>query len=142
MKTLVIGFGHPLRRDDGVGLWVAQKLEGLPGVQVVTTQALTPELIPKIATSDLVLFVDARVGAGPVRWERIRPGAHPPLSHSLSPRALLSWAERLFGDAPEGWLVTVPARDLSFGQGFSRPTLRAAQGLVGRLRSYLAGGGA
>ncbi|HAF69956.1 MAG: Bidirectional NAD-reducing hydrogenase, maturation protease [Acetothermia bacterium 64_32] len=140
MKTLVVGFGHPLRRDDGVGLWVARRLEGLPGVEVVTAQALVPELIPKIATSDLAIFVDARVGAGPVRWERLRPGPEPSLLHSFSPKGLLSWAQRLFGRVPEAWLVTVPARDLSFGEGFSRPTLRAAQGLVGRLMAYLGGG--
>jgi hypothetical protein len=88
-----------------------------------------------------VVFVDARVGAGPVRWERLRPGPRPALVHALSPVGLLAWAEYLFGDAPEAWLVTVPARDLSFGEGFSLRTLRAAEGLVGRLRTYLAGGG-
>ncbi|RLE31149.1 hypothetical protein DRJ54_01095, partial [Candidatus Acetothermia bacterium] len=64
MKALVVGFGHPLRRDDGVGLWVAQRLSDLPGVEVIAAQALAPELVPKIATADLVVFVDARMGAG------------------------------------------------------------------------------
>jgi hydrogenase maturation protease len=137
MKALVVGFGHPLRRDDGVGLWVAQRLSDLPGVEVVAAQALTPELVPKVATSDLVIFVDARVGAGPVRWERLRPGPRPALVHSLSPQGLLTWAEYLFGRSPEAWLVTLPARDLSFGEGFSLRTRRAAEGLVGRLRQYL-----
>lgn len=140
MKALVVGFGHPLRRDDGVGLWVAQRLSDLPGVEVIAAQALALELVPKIATADLVVFVDARMGAGPVRWERIRPGPRPALVHALSPQGLLAWAEYLFGDAPEAWLVTLPARDLSFGEGFSSWTRRAAEGLVGRLRAYLAGG--
>jgi len=141
MKTLVVGFGHPLRRDDGVGLWVAQRLEGMPGVEVATAQALTPELIPKIATSDLVIFVDARVGSGPVRWEPLRPGGRPALGHALSPQSLLAWAEYLFGSAPESWLVTLPARDLSFGEGLSPKTRLAAEGLLGRIRMYLAGRG-
>ena len=138
MKTLVVGFGHPLRRDDGVGLWVAQRLEGMPGVEVVAAQALTPELIPKVATSDLVIFVDARVGSGPVHWERIRPGVRPALIHALSPQGLLAWAEYLFGGVPESWLVTLPARDLSFGEGLSRKTRLAAEGLLSRIRTYLA----
>lgn len=137
MKPLVVGFGHPLRRDDGVGLWVAQRLEGMPGVEVIAAPALTPELIPKLASADLVIFVDARMGAGPVRWERVRPGARPALIHALSPQGLLAWAEYLFGDYPEAWLVTLPARDLSFGEGLSLRTRRAAEGLVGRLRAYL-----
>ncbi|HDN19774.1 hydrogenase maturation protease [Candidatus Bipolaricaulota bacterium] len=138
MKTLVVGFGHPLRRDDGVGLWVAQRLEGMPGVEVVAAQALTPELIPKIATSDLVIFVDARVGSGPVCWTRIRPGVRPALIHALSPQGLLAWTEYLFGRVPESWLVTLPARDLSFGEGLSRKTRLAAEGLLSRIRTYLA----
>jgi len=139
MKTLVVGFGHPLRRDDGVGLWVAQRLAGMSGVEVVAAQALTPELIPKVAEAGLVVFVDARIGAGPVRWERIRATSRPALIHALTPGGLLAWAEYLFGRAPEAWLVTLPARDLSFGEGFSLRTLRAAEGLVGRLRNYLGG---
>lgn len=142
MKALVVGFGHPLRRDDGVGLWVAQRLSDLPGVEVIAAQALTPELVPKVATADLVIFVDARAGAGPVRWERLRPGPRPSLVHALSPGGLLAWAEYLFGHAPEAWLVTLPARDFSFGEGLSLRTRRAAEGLVGRLRHYLGERGA
>lgn len=141
MKTLVVGFGHPLRRDDGVGLWVAGRLAGMPGVEVVAAQALTPELIPKVAEASLVIFVDARIGAGPVCWERLRPATRPALVHALSPGGLLAWAKHLFGRTPEAWLVTLPARDLSFGEGLSFRTMRAAQGLVGRLRHYLTQGG-
>lgn len=134
----MVGFGHPLRRDDGVGLWVAGRLEGTQGVDVVSGQVLTPELIPKVAEADLVLFVDARAGTGPVRWERLRASALPSLAHSLTPGALLAWAERLFSRMPEAWLVTVPARDFDIGEGLSPGTFRAASGLVERIRSYLA----
>lgn len=134
---LVIGLGHPLRRDDGVGLWVASRLQNTADLKVMGTQDLTPELIPQVAVADLVVFVDARVGSGPVRWERVRPGARPALTHAFTPRGLLSWAEHLFGRAPEAWLVTVPARDLSLGEGLSPRTRHAAEALVGRLRAYL-----
>ncbi|HAZ28094.1 TPA: hydrogenase maturation protease [Candidatus Acetothermia bacterium] len=134
---LVIGLGHPLRRDDGVGLWVASRLQNTDDLKVMGTQNLAPELIPQVAVADVVIFVDARVGAGPVRWERIRPGDRPALTHAFTPRGLLSWAEHLFGRAPEAWLVTVPARDLSLGEGLSPRTRRAAEALVGRLRAYL-----
>lgn len=136
---LVIGLGHPLRRDDSVGLWVAQRLEEKAGVKVLGASNLGPELIPEVIAAELVIFVDARVGAGPVCWEPLRPGPCPPLSHSLTPQGLLSWTERLFGGVPEAWLVTVPARDFSLGEGLSPRTRRAAEALVGRLRSYLEG---
>ncbi len=139
--TLVIGLGHPLRRDDGVGLWVASRLQNTDELKVMGIQDLVPELIPQVAVADLVIFVDARVGSGPVRWERIRPGDRPALTHAFTPRGLLAWAEHLFGRVPEAWLVTVPACDLSLGEGLSPRTRRAAEALVGRLRSYLRGRG-
>lgn len=116
-------------------------MEGTAGVEVVSGQVLTPELIPRIAEADLVLFVDARAGTGPVRWERLRSSAPPALAHSLTPSALLAWAERLFNRFPEAWLVTVPARDFGIGEGLSPGTFRAAAGLVERIRTYLAEGG-
>jgi len=134
---LVIGLGHPLRRDDGVGLWVASRLPSTEDVKVVGAQDLTPELIPQVAAADLVIFVDARLGAGPVRWEPIRSANPPALTHAFTPHGLVAWAERLFGRAPEAWLVTVPARDLSLGEGLSSRTRRVAEALVGRLRAYL-----
>lgn len=137
---LVIGLGHPLRRDDGVGLWIAQNLEEREGVKVLGAQVLSPELLPQVASADLVVFVDARKGAGPVRWEPLRPGPCPPLTHVLTPHGLLPWVERLFGKAPEAWLVTIPARDFSLGEGFSLRTRRAAEALLRRLRVYLGGG--
>ncbi len=137
MKVLLVGFGHPLRHDDGVGLWVAGRLEGTQGVEVVSGQVLTPELVPKVAEADLVLFVDARMGSGPVRWERLRVTTPPALAHALTPGGLLGWAERLFDRRPAAWLVTVPARDFSIGEGLSPGTFRAASGLVERIRSYL-----
>ncbi|MBC7092583.1 MAG: hydrogenase maturation protease [Candidatus Acetothermia bacterium] len=134
---LVIGLGHPLRRDDGVGLWVASRLQGVEGLKVLGTQELVPELIPQVAVADLVIFVDARIGSGPVRWEPVHPGHRPALTHTFTPPGLLAWAEHLFGRAPEAWLVTVPARDLAFGEGLSPRTRRAAEALLGRLRAYL-----
>ncbi|MGC9529571.1 MAG: hydrogenase maturation protease [Candidatus Bipolaricaulaceae bacterium] len=134
---LVVGFGHPLRRDDSVGLWVAERLAGTRGVKTVAAQELTPELIPEVAAAEVVIFVDARPGSGPVRWQRTRARSRPALTHALTPEGLLSWSEFLFDRAPEAWLVTLPARDFSFGEGLSRHTRWAAEGLVGRIRRYL-----
>ncbi len=137
---LVIGLGHPLRRDDAVGLWVASRLPSAAGLKVIGAQELTPELIPQVAVADLVIFVDSRVGAGPVRWERVRPGPRPALTHAFTPQGLLAWAEHLFGQAPEAWLVTIPAKDLSLGEGLSPRTRRLAEDLVRRLALYLGRG--
>jgi hydrogenase maturation protease len=131
-----------MRRDDAVGLWVAKRLWGMEmeGVEVVAVQTLVPELIPKVAEADLVIFVDARAGAGPVRWERVHPNNKlSALDHAFTPEGLLAWADELFGHAPEAWLVMVPAQDLSLGEGLSPRTYSAAARLVSRLQRYLSG---
>ena len=45
MKTLILGYGNTLRKDDGLGVYAAQTLDSLdiPGdVEVYTCQQLSP----------------------------------------------------------------------------------------------------
>jgi hydrogenase maturation protease len=76
VSTLVIGYGNPLRRDDGFGYQVARRLaELLPAdrADVIACHQLTPELAEPISRSELVIFVDARQGAEPGRvdWQEL-----------------------------------------------------------------------
>src|SRR5437879_921160 len=59
--TLVVGYGNSLRRDDAVGLHVADAVWqlGLPGVRVISVQQLTPELAVALAEAPRAIFVDA-----------------------------------------------------------------------------------
>ncbi len=63
---LVIGIGNPLRGDDGVGWWLAERAEQLPPgtptkgpLLVQTVQQLTPELAAELTDVRRVLFIDA-----------------------------------------------------------------------------------
>jgi Ni,Fe-hydrogenase maturation factor len=57
---LVIGIGNPLRGDDGVGWWLAERAETLkPTPRVLRVQQLTPELAAELAAARRVLFIDA-----------------------------------------------------------------------------------
>src|ERR1017187_9377874 len=62
-ELLVVGYGNSLRRDDGVGLRVAEAIEALqlPGVRTLTCQLLTPEYADPMARVRRVIFVDAAV---------------------------------------------------------------------------------
>src|SRR2546421_12899232 len=66
-SPLVIGYGNPLRTDDGVGWQVAQQLatDLADDVDVIGTHQLTPELAEPISRAGLVVFVDAGVGGEP-----------------------------------------------------------------------------
>src|SRR5208282_6599133 len=60
--ALVIGYGNPLRSDDGFG-WHASRLlaEALTGrdVEVITCHQLTPELAHPLSQCRRAVFIDA-----------------------------------------------------------------------------------
>ncbi len=112
--TLIIGYGNMLRGDDAIGCRAAYQLEQLfrddPGVKVIASQQLTPEMADDVAESDFVVFLDAATGEvpGALRRTRIVAQRGPSgFTHQLTPSSLLSAAEQLYGDAPEAISITL-----------------------------------
>jgi hydrogenase maturation protease len=139
MKTrlLVIGYGNELRGDDGAGPRAARAVAAwqLPGVEGVAVHQLTPELAARLAEAERVVFVDAGPDIG-VLTRPIEPSrAARVLGHTEEPGALLALAEVLYGHRPEAWLMTLPAPDLSFGEGLSATAEQGLAEAVGRLRT-------
>ncbi len=125
-RTLVLAWGNPGRRDDGLGpALVAALAEGVPAeVTLATGYQLQVEDAADVAAHGRVFFVDAdrRPGEEPFRFERLRPAAAPPAftSHSLAPAELLAWSHDLFGHAPEAWLLGIRGAEFdAFGEGLS-----------------------
>jgi len=157
LRILVVGYGNPSRRDDGVGLAVVNGLrerlgqpplvEGEDGyddlrgpVDTLFLQQLMPELAETVAGYDRVWFVDAHVGVIPelVRRVPLRPGFDPAsVSHHLKPEALLALAGQLYGRAPEGELFSVHGFDFDFGNGLSAETAEGARQVVVELWSAI-----
>lgn len=113
MKTLVIGYGSPIRGDDALGPLAADRLQSreLPlNVEVIARHVLTAELVADLTEHERVIFLDAAVDVAPgeVRCRRLEPDATAvsTMAHFLDPRELLAWCETLYGSVPEGWLVT------------------------------------
>jgi hydrogenase maturation protease len=124
MKTLVIGYGNPLRRDDGAGPQTAGKVArwDLPDVRTRAVFQLLPEHAAELAAVDRVLFVDASANPAIGTYQARRlDGVSVPagVSHFGHPGELLALARELYGRRPVAWLLTVPAADLGFGEGLS-----------------------
>ncbi len=121
-KVLVIGYGNPLRGDDGVGYKAAERMRRLP-VNVIACHQLAPELAEPISGSDLVIFIDACCdnSSGKVVSRPLVPDDAPRngFSHRVSPSALLAGAEQLYGRHPEAVLFTVSGEFFGFGETFS-----------------------
>lgn len=129
-RLLIIGYGNPLRGDDGVGWQIADPLARLVGdsAQVLNVHQLTPELAEPISGADLVVFIDACYEGQPGTWtcETIRPDLNPSqrFSHYFTPANLLSYTHAVFGVSPKALLVSVAGSSFDYSQELS-PTVAA-----------------
>jgi hydrogenase maturation protease len=135
-QLLVIGYGNPGRRDDGLGPAFADAVAALdlPGVQVEVDYQLNVEDAAAAAASRRVLFVDADcAGREPFAVRRLAPAAATTSfsTHSVQPEAVLALAKDLFGAEPETWLLGIRGYEFNeFGEGLSA---RAATNLAAAL---------
>ncbi len=133
---LVIGWGNPLRGDDGFGFVAAERIERrLRGTQheVLAVHQLTPELMDPISRADVVVFIDASEEGQPGKLIRrdVAASAHAAaFTHHASPAGLLAGAKLLYGATPQALLYTVRGQDFEFGQQLSGPVERAVDELV------------
>jgi len=126
LRILVIGYGNPGRRDDGLGPALAARLEalGLPGVTVESDYQLSIEHAERAARHDIVVFADAAAdidGHAPFYLRSVQPAPDAfHFSHSVSPQAVLHLAAQCFDSRPRGWLLGIRPVDLdSFAEGLT-----------------------
>ena len=125
--VLVIGYGNPLRSDDGLGPAVAAHLAGDPrlaGAEIRAEHQLVPELALDASRATLLVLVDAVDGvpAGEVAVRRIDDatpvvvGADVSMTHHVGPDSLIGLARELFGAAPPVVIVSVGAASFEVGE--------------------------
>jgi hydrogenase maturation protease len=135
--VLVVGYGNPLRGDDGIGWRAAELLATDPrlaGARILTHHQLVPELAVDVSRASLVVLVDAAADGDPgsvsVRRIRPRPVAPATLSHHLDPEALAGLAEDLYGVVPPIAVVSLAAGSFAEGDRLSGPVERALPEVV------------
>lgn len=139
--VLLLCYGNPARRDDGLGPALAREVEALrrPGVTVEVNYQLSVEDAVEIGRHDTVLFVDAAVrGPEPFSFRPVRPGGHLAFSsHRLEPEFLMSLARDLFSARASAYALGIRGYEFEgFGEGLSpraRDNLRAAVDFLRRL---------
>jgi hydrogenase maturation protease len=150
--VLVIGYGNPLRGDDGVGWHAAEALSAMPEarvpheLEILTTQQLTPELAADIARARLVIFVDASIDHRPGEIACRHLGEPRPLTnaalgprsapsdevpaHVMRPETLLCCASVLYGARPSACLFAVGVGSCAYGCELSEPVHQALPALA------------
>ena len=135
--VLVVGYGNPLRGDDGVGWHAAERLADDPrldGARVLAHHQLAPERAEDISRASLVVLVDASADGDPgtVRVHTVEPtpAGQTTWSHHLDPPTLAGLAEALYGLVPPIVLVSVAAGSFAEGDGLSGALERALPEVV------------
>ncbi|MCE0483192.1 MAG: hydrogenase maturation protease [Methylacidiphilales bacterium] len=114
-RKLIIGYGNPLRGDDGLGWEVAGRLAANildESVAIKVVHQLAPELAEPISEAEMVIFVDASCEGVPGTWkcEEVAPASDVgPLGHHFNIAGLLAYAETLYHSRPQAFVVSVAA---------------------------------
>ncbi len=149
-KAVIIGYGNPLRGDDGLGWYAVSLLQKqFTGSQVrfITEHQLTPEMAEDVADANLVVFIDAREGdrPGEIGSELVYPESarFSPFSHTLTPGAVLGLASRQYQAELYGVLFTVTGQEFGFQETLSplikQKTNKLARQISKCLQSILTG---
>lgn len=138
MSILLFGIGNTLRRDDGAGAELVEYFADRNDCRVMIVHQLLPEHCDQLNQHEQVVFVDAAVNIDRVMWERLHPtiGA-PSLGHIGDPSWLLSLCLTFHGRTPSAWLLTIPAHDLSYGEGLSTGTAEAVERGIQQLEDQI-----
>jgi hydrogenase maturation protease len=137
IPVFIIGYGSPLRGDDGIGWHIANQLlaDEFPlgasrSVSVQACHQLTPDLAEPVSRARCVIFIDAAhdVPAGEVECRPIAPGEVSALSfsHHIDPGGLLAWARWLYGRCPTAaFVLAVGGESFGYNENVSARVLAA-----------------
>jgi hydrogenase maturation protease len=137
--TIIIGIGNDFRRDDGVGLTVAQRMAecNLPGVRVVSGISEPAALLDAWSGAARAVVVDAVTGANSDPG-RIRRWTGPDLessavvsSHALGLAQTCALGQVLARMPGELVVFTVDVVDTNHGIGLTPAVAAAVPNLVG-----------
>jgi hydrogenase maturation protease len=147
-RALIIGYGNPLRSDDGFGWHAAQLLSTLPypGLEVLARQQLTLDLAETTSQFELVIFIDAARDCRPgeLRCQRIPAAANrgqpqaSGLSHFLTPASLLAWTAELHAKSPEAYYISVGGASFAEGDSLSPVAQAAFPALLAQIKALIA----
>lgn len=127
MKTLILGFGNPILRDDAVGIRIAEALEGeFPDITVVATSEAGLSILDEVTGYDKLVIIDSiKTGKGKpgelykLALEDLKPKSDFSSSHGLDIATAFKLGEKLGYPMPEKVSIyAVEVKDnTTFGEG-------------------------
>jgi hydrogenase maturation protease len=141
----VIAYGNPQRGDDGIGQYVARRLneavQRMNGVALCTLPQLDVALLEEIHGADYLVFVDAsmeEIESG-LRWTPVTPELNGWAmgTHQLTPTVFLGLLHLLYQSKPKAWAVSIQGRKFDLGEGLSFEARRDADRAAAQIVDWL-----
>jgi hydrogenase maturation protease len=124
-RILILGYGNPLRSDDGLGWRAAEELSRtlvFPQVEIITRQQLTPELAEPLSRAEVAFFLDVARDSPPgeLNCKPVTPDSNSNYtSHHCPPALLLTLSQQLYGAAPRAFLISLGGECFDHGETLS-----------------------
>jgi len=121
-RILVYGYGNPGRQDDGLGVFIAEKIdnwikkERIQSVKVDYNYQLNIEDAAEMEDRDIVIFADAsKEEINDYLLTRVKPSDKPAFTtHSISPSYLLNLCNVIYNKSPEIYLLHIKGYEWDF----------------------------
>ncbi len=152
-KTAVLGFGNPVRADDGVGIYVVQTLQEKLGeredISIFDMGTAAFEVLFKLKGHQEIILVDAVINSGePVGTLFKLPASEVEAQieddpmvflHGLKWNQALSYARKMLGDEyPENINVyLIAVEDTRFNTGMTEAAIKGADTVIDILYKQL-----
>jgi hydrogenase maturation protease len=147
-RTLVMGVGNPILRDDGVGIHAVRELKKtLTGVDFMEESLSGLELIEQFRGYERVVIIDAVKTQGGVPGEmyHLTPDDMPTL-HGLSPhdadfRTAIEYGKKFMGVMPVIEIYGIEVENVTeYGETLTAEVERSLPGLIERIKDKLKDG--
>jgi len=164
-RILIMGYGNPGRCDDGVGWYVAEKLEQIfhdsknlhpakqapenreippkqrPCIDVLTLHQLGIELIEDTKDFDVVVFIDAHIETNDdIKFTQVEADRQLSFtSHHLTPSMLLALTKIIYHKQPTVYLCSIKGRNFDFGSVLSAETKASADVVINQISAMING---
>lgn len=150
MSVVIIGYGNPLRSDDGLAWHAAKVLEEKfagSDVEILCLHQLAPEVAQTASLFKCVIFVDAALPGdgnggepGKIRvsdlCERNAQSGKPVYSfHALSPHTVVEMAAQFYGVRLKAFAVTMTGENFELGESLSSSIAAALPNLILKVES-------
>jgi hydrogenase maturation protease len=140
-RLLIVGYGNPLRGDDGLGWHAAQILADILNdeAHILKLHQLMPELAELVSRTEFAIFIDAAVEGvpGQIISRAVVPGyraSSQPFTHQFDLPTLLACAQSLYGHCPQAVLFTITGESFGLTEEISATVSKALPLLVEQVR--------